>query len=168
MSVEWNGPDVAEALGKRIDQQMLDLGARVVAEAQKFVHPHSKTFKLESGMHFDYNLSTHTLVFSSDVDYDIFTEYGTRNMLPFPHWRPALESVGAIYGFHTELAFGAVPFIHQPLRAVGPTFHGPKTLTAKQREHIAHALVPTSKRLWAGRPGVGNVRRTPMHIRHKF
>ncbi len=159
--ITWHGADVLNEIGQRVDASMLALGKKVVAEAVRFAP--KKTGRLALSLRFDYNLGTHTLVFTSDVPYDIFQEYGTRNMLPHPHWRPAINLAGQIYGFNLELAFANVPHIHQPLIAAGSTFHGPKTLTAKQRERVAHALKPTSARLW-GHPS-GNVSRTTMHMR---
>ena len=162
--IEWHGSDVLNEIGKRIDANMLEMGQKVVAEAVRFAP--KKTGRLAGSLTFDYNLSTHTLVFYSDMpepNYDIFQEYGTRNMLPHPHWRPALNAVGQIYGFNVELAFANVPAIRNPLRAIGPTFQGPRSLTAKQREHVAHGLKPISKRLWEH--SSGNVSRAKMHMR---
>ncbi len=161
MPVEWHGADVANEIGRRIDAQMLELGRQVVVKAVQFAP--KKTGRLATSLEFDYSLTSHTLVFTSDVPYDIFQEYGTRNMLPHPHWRPALNAVGPIYGFNTELMFANVPSIRDPLLARGPGFLAPKSLSAKQREHVAHALKPTSKRLW-GHPS-GNVSRLKMGMR---
>ena len=163
MPVEWHGADVVNEIGRRIDAQMLELGAKVVAEAVRFAP--KKTGALALSLRFDYSLSTHTLVFTSDLPYDIFQEYGTRNMLPHPHWRPALNAVGEIFGFNTEMAFN-VPPITDPLLARGPSFLAPKSLTAKQREHVAHALKPISHRLYHHRSG--NIRRTEMRVRKHF
>jgi len=161
MPISWHGADIANEIGKRIDAQMMDLGAKVVAEAVRFAP--KRTGALAQSLTFDYNLSTHTLIFTSDIPYDIFQEYGTRNMLPHPHWRPALHTVGEVYGFNLELAFANVPHIRDPLLAAGPTFYAPKTLTPKQREHVKHALKPVSTRLWHGR--TSNVSRTKMGLR---
>ncbi len=94
MPVEWRGPQVLDEIDNRINAQMLALGAKVVAEAVRFAP--RKTGALEMSLRFDYNLGTKTLVFTSDLPYDIFQEYGTRNMLPHPHWRPALNLAVAI------------------------------------------------------------------------
>lgn len=166
MAVEWRGPQILDVIDQRVNASMLALGRKVVAEAVRFAP--KKTGRLATSLTFDYNLSTKTLVFTSDVPYDIFQEYGTRNMLPHPHWRPAINLAGQIYGFNLEMAFANVPHIRDPLLASGPGFHVPKNLTAKQMEHVRHGLKPISKRLWEDKGGFGNVGRTKMHVRKHF
>jgi hypothetical protein len=159
--VEWRGPQVLDEIEQRVNANMIAIGRQVVQIGQRYAP--KKTGRLAMGMTFDYNLSTHTLVFVGEAPYDIFVEYGTRNQRPQPHWRPALNTVGSIYGINLELAFANVPYIHAPVLAQGAKFHVPSTLTAKQRQHVKEHLVPASQRHF-----IGNVSRTKMHIRKHF
>ncbi len=161
MPVEWRGPQVIDEIDNRINANMLRLGRDVVASAKIFAPV--KTGALKQSLTFDYNLSTKTLVFTSDIPYDIFQEYGTRNIRPTPHWRPALHAVGPQYGFNLEMAFANVPAIHHPIRAHGAGFKLPHVLTPKQLQHVRTHLLPTSKRHF-----IGNVSRAKMHIRKHF
>ena len=154
----WNGPSVIKEIDKRIDAQMIKLGQQVVEIAKTYAPV--RTGRLQAALRFDYNLITHTLVFTSDVPYDIFTEYGTRNMAPRPHWRPALNTVGPVYGFNLEMAFANVPAIKAPILARGAGFQLPSNLTEKQLIHVRKHLLPTSKR-----HHISNVSRTKMKIR---
>ncbi len=156
--IEWHGEDVMNEIGRRIDQNMLDIAQKVVTIAKTYAPV--DTGMLRASIGFDYNLASHTLVFTVDAPYGIFQEYGTRNIRPHPYLRPALNTVGQIYGFNLEMSFGNIPAIHDPLLAAGPKFHAPKSLTAKQRAHVKEHLVSTSKRHW-----ISNVSRTKMRVR---
>ncbi len=162
--IEWQGEDVLNEIGKRIDANMIQLGQKVVTVAKSLAQV--RTGHLRDSIEYDYNLSTHTLVFVVEAEYGIFVEYGTRNMRAHPYLRPALNAVGPIYGFNLEMAFANIPQISNPLLAAGPSFVVPKRgLTRKQRSNIKQ-LKATSKRLWKAKPG--NVSRTAMNPRKHF
>ncbi len=162
--IEWHGDEVQQQIQARITANMLKLGSTVVLTAS--VLAPKRTGELSRSIGFDWNAESFTLVFTVDAPYGMFVEYGTRHMRPQPYLRRALEQVGPIYGFNTEMAFANVPSIHDPLLAAGPTFRVPKSLTAKQRQHVKEHLVPASKGLWSGKSG--NVRRTAMNLRKHF
>ena len=154
----WNGEQVLDEVDDRINAEMLRVGALVVEIAKRYTPVRSG--HLQSQERFDYNLTTKTLIFISDVPYDIFVEYGTRNMRPQPHWRPALNTVGPIFGINLEMSFANIPEIKAPILAVGASFDLPSNLTAKQLAHVRKWLLPASKRHY-----IANVARTRMNIR---
>jgi len=158
LDVKWNGNKVLDEIDDRINKEMLRIGELVVSIAKRYTPVRSG--HLQSQERFDYNLITKTLIFISDVPYDIFVEYGTRNMRPQPHWRPALNTVGPIFGINLEMSFANIPEIKNPILAVGAGFHVPSTLTAKQMAHVKQWLAPASKR-----HHIANVSRTRMNIR---
>lgn len=146
---------------RHLNDGMLNLGKLIVNIARRYTPV--KTGTLQRSERFDYNFATYTLTFISDVGYDIFVEFGTRYMQPRPHWRPAINTVGPIYGYNIEMSYANIPEIQAPILAAGPGFHLPSTLTAKQREHVRQHLLPTSKRHF-----ISNVRRARMNIRRYF
>ena len=157
----WNGKQILDEVDDRINREMMRIGNLVVSIAKRYTPV--RTGHLQTEERFDYNLADKTLVFISDVPYDIFVEYGTRNMRPQPHWRPALNTVGPIFGYNLELTFANIPHINRPILARGAEFHVPPTLTRKQMEHVKKWLAPASKRHY-----IANVSRTRMNIRRYY
>ncbi len=155
--IEYN-QDIANEIGRRVDAQMLEIGQKVVTIATNYAP--KRTGRLATSIHFDYSLTSHTLVFVVDAPYGIFVEYGTRNQVPHPYLRPALNTVGQIYGFNLEMAFANIPHIQNPLLASGAGFHLPRTLTPKQVAHVRKHLLPTSKR-----HHISNVSRARLRVR---
>ena len=156
--VEWHGQQVLDDVHHRLEGNMLALGQQVVAIAERYAR--KRTGRLATSIHFDFNREDLRLVFVVDTPYGMFVEYGTRNMRPQPYLRPALNAVGPIYGFETEMAFANMPEIHAPILAHGDTFKVPTSLTAKQLAHVKKHLMGASRR-----HHVGNVKRAKVKIR---
>src|SRR5271166_5097058 len=134
----WNGPKILDEIDDRINAEMLRIGELIVSIAKRYTPV--RTGHLQASERFDYNLIDKTLTFISDVPYDIFVEYGTRNMKPQPHWRPAINTVGPVFGYNLEMSFANIPEIKHPILAQGSKFHVPPTLTHKQMEHVKRWL----------------------------
>ncbi len=158
---EWRGDKILDEIDDRINAEMLRIGNLVVEIAKRYTPVRSG--HLQASERFDYNLIDKTLTFISDVGYDIFVEYGTRNMKPQPHWRPAINTVGPVFGYNLEMSFANIPEIKAPILAVGKRFQLPSNLTAKQRAHVHRWMVPASERHY-----ISNVSRTRMNIRRYF
>jgi HK97 gp10 family phage protein len=158
MQYAWNGNQVMDEIHARIVQQMNDIGRQVVDIAQRYAP--RRTGRLATGISYAYNDATYTVAFIASAPYSVFVEYGTRNMRPQPYLRPALNTVGSIYGIDLALAFTNTPAINQPILAHGAGFHLPPTLTHAQRQHVARHLVPTSQR-----HHIANVSRARLYVR---
>ena len=156
----WDGPSVARTIEERIDVQMHKLGQQVVEIAQRYA-PY-KSGALRNSIDYDYNEATGTIAWTVGVPYGIFVEYGTRNMMPHPYLRPAINTVGSVYGWNMEMVFAETPHIKAPILASGAGFHLPSTLTSKQVAHVRKHLLPTSKRHF-----ISNVSRARMSIRRR-
>jgi len=157
---QWNGQQVLDQIHQRIVQQMNDLGRQVVDIAVRYAP--KRTGRLATSIHYMYNDATYTVAFVVDAPYGVFVEYGTRYQRPQPYLRPALNTVGSIYGIDTAMVFTGTPPINQPILAHGAGFHLPPTLTPKQVSHVRQHLAPTSKRHY-----VGNVSRARLHVRRQ-
>ncbi len=107
----------------------------------------------------DYKVEDSKLTLILGAPYDIFQEFGTRNIRPRPHVRPALNAIGRIWGAKIEMSFLS-PHISSPVLAHQAGFVHPKGITAKQRAHIKANLLPASKKHYKG-----NVRRATMRVR---
>jgi hypothetical protein len=142
---------------------MINFGNEVVQVAQTYSEfgPNSTGF-LRRTEHFLYNDKTYELAFMSDAPYDIFVEMGTRHMRPQPHWRPALNTVGPIFGIQTHLVYQDVPAIQHPILMKSAGFALPHTLTPKQLKHVREHLLPTSKR-----HHIANVSRAKVHVHRR-
>jgi hypothetical protein len=156
--VEWNGDQIINEIEDRIWNNMQAVARDVVTVAKTYVHV--RTGRLQRGLGFEADRATFSVVFTTEAPYGIFEEYGTRNRDAHPYWRPALNTVGPQYGFDFEFAFDATPQIHAPVLAAGETFRVPKTLTARQREHVLNRLKPVSQR-----HHIGNVSRAHLRVR---
>lgn len=156
----WNGPAVIDEVEARLVRQMNDLGHQVVDIAQLYAP--KRTGFLASSIHAETDPATLTLTILVDAPYGIFVEYGTRYMSPQPYLRPALNTVGPIYGIDLVMAFDATPEIHAPLLAHGAGFYLPNTLSTSQVEHVRKNLLPTSKR-----HHISNVSRAQLRVGHR-
>jgi len=157
-NIVWNGQQVLDAVHQRITQQMIQLGQTGVEIAQRYAP--KRTGRLATSIRYMYNDATYVLAFVVDAPYGVFVEYGTRYQRPQPYLRPAINTLGHIYGIDLAMAFTGTPAIRQPILAHGAGFHLPPTLTKRQREHVARHLVPTSER-----HHIGNVSRARLHVR---
>ena len=149
----------------RINKQMRQYG--IIWENKAVRLAPKRTTYLAGSISYTYDENTYTLSLTVGAAYGVFVEYGTRYMRPQPFVRPALNEIPGLFGIQTEMAFLNTPHIHAPLIASGPTFYGPKHLTAKQREHIETHLKPTSKRLYSASSGHGHVSRSKLTVRHR-
>ena len=152
---QWFGQRIINALEQRVVQGLHRAGTQVVAKA-KTLAPVDAGFLRSS---IDYQVIGKTLTIRVGAPYGMFQEFGTRYIRPHPYIRPALNEIGRVLGGSIGMEF-AVPFINQPILAHQAGFVLPKGLTAKQREHVARHLLPTSKRLYRG-----NVRRAKLRTR---
>ncbi len=158
INTQWHGAQIIDQVTQRITADMLKLGNMVVSIAERYAP--KRTGQLATSIGFDWNQADFTLVFTVGAPYGIFVEYGTRNMRPQPYLRPALNTVGPIFGFNTEMAFANTPHINAPILAAGRDFHLPANLSAKQLKHVAKWLLPTSRR-----HHIANAGRAKMHVR---
>jgi HK97 gp10 family phage protein len=157
---QWNQSAVQDAVHQRLIVEMHRIGNDVVTRAQGFAP--KRTGQLATSIHYDWNDANYQLVFVVDAPYGMFVEFGTRFMSPHPYMRPALDAVGEIYGFETELAFANLPHINRPVILTPQGFHMPPELTARQRAHVKYRLEPSFHH-W-NRVGK-NVKRTRIGIR---
>ncbi len=162
--ITWNGDAFHNEIRMRIDAQAHDLGKKVVQKAEQFAP--KRTGKLATSISYTYNPTSHEISFNVGAPYGLFVEFGTRYMRPRPYLRPALNAVGEIFGFETEMAFQNVIQTDRQLVARGPYFEVGKKITPAQRKHIKTFLKPTSEGYFKG--GKSNVGRAKLKVRHKF
>lgn len=162
MQFQWNGHLIMDEIHVRLRNDMLDRAQKTVASAQMLAP--KKTTRLAQSIGFDWNDADLSVTFTVGVEYGIFQEYGTRNMMPHPYLRPAINAHWSqLFGYNTEMAFLNTPVYNKPLMATGGTFRLPKgVLTQKQKQHITNHLIPRSQMHY-----VGAVSRTRMHARRQ-
>ena len=161
MDFVWNGDAVIDAVNQRIDQQAHQIGNTFVGIAQRYAP--KRTGRLASSIGYAYNPSTHTIQFLVGAPYGVFVEFGTRHSMPHPFMRPALNTVGTIWGFETELVFQNTIHTDMELLAHGPTYQMGKGLTERQKHHVRHRLKPVSQR-----HHIGNVSRARLRVEHSY
>lgn len=162
--IQWNGQQVLDEIGHRIDQQANEIGKTFVRVANTYVP--RRTGALARTIDDTYDNSTHTIQFiagSPTVNYAIFVEFGTRYTMAHPYIRPALNTVGTIWGFNTEMVFAGTARTDTELLARGPGYLAGKGLTAGQKRHVKYNLKPVSER-----HHVGNVTRAKLRVRHGY
>ncbi len=157
-SFNWLGDQVKARIYGDIDTRMRMAGQSIVTRAQALAHV--DTGEMRAGIGFIYNQSTHTLQIYADAPHSIFEEFGTRYHIPHPYIRPALIEAGRLMGINLEIGFANIPHINAPMYAHQAGFAYPPRLTARQRQHVATHLGPTSRRLYRG-----NVRRAKIRVR---
>jgi HK97 gp10 family phage protein len=160
--ITWNGQQVLDEIGHRIDNQAITLGRDFVRIARTYAPVH--TGYLRDSITYDYNPTTHTIQFIVEAPYGVFVEYGTRYAMAHPYVRPAINALGEIWGFETEMFFSHTIQTDTRLLAHGPTYQMHKSLTEKQKQHVRTNLKPVSEG-HHGHP-VGNVRRAKLTVRH--
>ncbi len=156
----WHGDRVIDEVAERINRQLDATGRSVVQIAETYAPKRTGRLATSIAYHVDY--ASHTLTISVGAPYGVFVEYGTRHMRPQPYLRPALNTVGSIWGIDVEMAFNNTPMVHAPIMAAGAGFHLPSTLTTKQLGHVRRHLLPTSKR-----HHIANVSRAKLRVRHR-
>jgi hypothetical protein len=156
--IRFNGQQALDEIAQRIDAQAMALGQQVVSIAERYAP--KKTGRLATSISFKYDPVTHSISFIVGAPYGVFVEYGTRYMDAIPYLRPALNTVGSIYGFQTEIAFVNTIQTDSKLLAHGSTFQMHKSLTDRQKAHVRHNLKPVSQR-----HHIGNVSRAKLTVR---
>ncbi len=162
--IEWNGQQVLDEIAHRIDNSAITIGREFVKIAQRMASgppgPTPRSGKLRSSIDYDYNPTTHTIQFIVGVPYGIFVEFGTRHSRAYPFIRPAINALKTIYGFETEMHFGAFE-TDKELLFGGGRYIGGKGLTSGQKRHVRENLKPK-----AIMHHVGNVTRAKMVVHH--
>lgn len=164
---QWFGQKVAQVVYGDIDKRLLK-GGQEWQRISRSLAP-VKTGRLRAMETFTVDTATHTLHLHMGAPYDIFQEFGTRNMAPRPHVRPALNAIARMWGGNVSMDFAA-PVGHAGLlastghdRAAGfagsasPRF---RPLTARQSKHVGTTLHRSITLL-----NRGNTKRARFHVR---
>jgi len=151
----WLGDRVIRAVTGDIERRLHTAGAAVRTRAYQLAP--KKTGYLAASI--DYRVVGSTLTIYVGAPYGMFREFGTRTSRPTPYIRPALNELSRIFGSTINMAFNT-PVYANPVIAHQAGFVVPKTLTPKQRAHVAAHLLPASKRHYKG-----NVRRAKLYAR---
>ncbi len=159
--ITFNGNQFLSEISQRIDQSAHDVGKMVVQIAERYAP--KRTGFLATSISYAYDNQTHAISFIVGAPYGIFQEYGTRNMAPHPYLRPALNTVGTIYGFETSMEFQNVIQTDKKLLSHGSTYQMHKSLSERQKAHVRTKLKPVAER-----HHIGNVSRAKLKVRHRF
>jgi hypothetical protein len=156
----WLGDQVAALVNRDVQSKLEQSGAAWLAMSRAMAPV--KTGALRAAE--NYRVEGNTLVLIMGMPYDIFQEFGTRNIRPRPHVRPALNAIGRIWGTSVEMEFNA-PYIASPILAhkgdfVIPSGIQPRPLNARQKHHVQNVLRPSAKGLHKG-----NVKRAKFRVR---
>jgi hypothetical protein len=154
---QWNGDQVEDEVHKRLVGDLHKM-AQTVVDITHLYAPKRTGFMVSQETYVvdEANLSVQ---FIAGAGYDMFQEFGTRYSMPHPHWRPALNTVGPIFGFQTEFVFNTFA-TDSMLLAHGPTFQMHTGLTDKQKAHVRKNLKPASER-----HHIGNVSRAKLTVK---
>lgn len=156
--ITFNGQAFLDEISNRIDQSAHEIGKKVVQVAQTYA-PVDTGF-LRSSISYAYDNHSHSISFIVGAPYGIFVEYGTRHSHAHPYLRPALNTVGTIYGFETSMEFTNTIPTDTKLLAHGPTYQMHQSLTAGQKAHVRANLKPVSER-----HHIGNVSRAKLKVK---
>lgn len=156
-AVSWLGNQVETWVNQQIDRKLNEAGAAWLARSRSLAPVRTGYLRSQE----DYQIIGRTLTLIMGASYDIFTEFGTRRMMPMPHVRPALQEMKRIFGTDVELYFN---------RPGGSTWGGvyahggelalPHGLSRKERAHLAKHVLPVVKKFHRG-----NVRRAKIRVR---
>lgn len=156
-AVSWLGNQVESWVNQQIDRKLNEAGAAWLARSQSLAPVRTGYLRSQE----DYQIIGKTLTIIMGASYDLYTELGTRNMMPHPHALPALNEMNRIFGTDVELHFN---------RTGGSQWHGvyahrgqlavPHGLTRKQRAHLERHVLPNLRKQWRG-----NVRRAKIRVR---
>jgi len=158
--ITFNHNEFLRGISDRIDQSAHSIGREVVKVAQTYAPV--DTGYLRNSISYAYDNQSHAISFIVGAPYGIFVEYGTRNTHAHPYLRPALNTVGTIYGFETSMDFHNVIPTDKELLVGGSRYIGGKGLTERQREHVRSNLKPKLLR-----HHIGNVSRAELKVRHR-
>ncbi len=155
--ISFNGNEFLKGISDRIDQSANEIGKKVVQVAQTYVPV--RTGYLRGSISYAYDNQSHAISFVVGAPYGIFVEYGTRHSHAHPYLRPALNTVGTIYGFETSMQFAAFE-TDKELLVGGSRYIGGKGLTAGQKRHVSENLKPKLLR-----HHIGNVSRAELKVK---
>ncbi len=159
--ISFNSQAFLDEISNRIDESAHKVGKEVVQIAERYAP--KETGYLATSISYAYDQHSHAISFIVGAPYGIFQEYGTRNMAAHPYLRPALNTVGTIYGFETSMEFQNVIQTDKKLLSHGPSYQMHKSLSERQKEHVRKNLKPVAER-----HHIGNVSRAKLKVRHKF
>lgn len=158
--LSWFGDKVAALVNRDVQSKLEQSGAAWLAMSRAMAPV--KTGELRARE--DFRVEGNTLVLIMGAPWDILQEFGTRNMRPHPHVRPALNAISRVWGTSVELDFNAPyivsPVLHHKGDFVIPSGIQARPLTAKQKHHVQHVLRPSAKGLHRG-----NVKRAKIRVR---
>jgi hypothetical protein len=146
---QWFGDKVKATVDDAIDRRLVAAGNQWLAQSRALAPVRTGRLRAEE----DFQVADHTLILIMGAPYDVFTEFGTRYMMPRPHVRPALNAIGRLWGGNVEMQFNVAPIRSAPILAhprPGVLFQTPRGLPAHQLQHVRQHLVPTSARLHRG------------------
>ncbi len=155
--IVFHGQHFLDEISNRIDVIGHKFGDDVVRAAKTYVHV--RTGELQRSIDYKYDRSNHSISFIVGAPYGLFVEYGTRHSHAYPYLRPALNTVGTIYGFETSMQFTAFE-TDKELLVAGSRYIGGKGLTAGQKRHVSENLKPKLLR-----HHIGNVSRAEMKVK---
>ena len=156
-TMTWLGRQVTDAVFGTLDSRMVAAGNRGLAVMRALAPV--DTGRLRAGEGFQ--VVNHTLTFYFEAPYDIYQEFGTRNIMPHPHIRPGLQAIGRVLGFDLELQFNRTGGSQWGgIHATGGMAVVPRGLSGKQIAHVRRHVAPGI----AGHHR-GNVRRARMVVR---
>lgn len=158
--ITFNANQFLDEISNRIDADAHRIGQAVVKDAVQLAP--KETGRLAGSISYAYDNQTHEIKFLVGAEYGLFVEYGTRYMAPRIYLRRAINLVGEIYGFHTEMEFANTIKTDSKLLAHGATFQMHRSLTLKQKRHVRGWLKPVSKFYHTS-----NVSRTKLTVKHK-
>jgi hypothetical protein len=159
---QWLGGQVENLLRRNIDERLYEAGSQWLVMSRALA-PHRTGF-LAAQEGFTVVNGVLTLVMAAP--YDIFQEFGTRNIRPHPHVRPALNAMARIFGSDVVMDFNTIgPSTWQGIHAhkgtfIVPSAIQPRPLTRAQHEHVRKHLMPVSAALHRG-----NVKRAKFRVR---
>lgn len=159
--ITFNQNQFLAGISQRIDQSAHEVGKKIVQVAQTYVHV--DTGFLRSTISYAYDNQQHTISIIVGAPYGLFVEFGTRHSHAYPYIRPALNTVGTIYGFETSMEFQNVIQTDKRLLSHGPSYQMHQSLTERQKAHVRSNLKPVAQR-----HHIGNVSRAKLKVKHKF
>ena len=159
---QWLGDQVENVLRQNIDERLQAAGATWLSLSRSMAPKKTGFLAAEEG----FTVANGVLTLVMGAPYDIFQEFGTRNIRPHPHVRPALNAISRILGSEVVMDFNTIgPSTWQGLHAhkgtfIKPSSIQPRPLTRAQHEHVRKHLMPVSAALHRG-----NVKRAKFRVR---
>ncbi len=165
---QWLADNVENVLHRNIQERLEAAGATWLSLSRSLAPVKSGFLRAEEG----YTVANGVLTLTMGAYYDIFQEFGTRNIRPHPHVRPALNAMSRILGSEVVMdfntlgpsAWGGIHYVHTSTgkagRYVQPSRIQPKPLTGRQKQHVREHLLPSGAALHTG-----NVKRAKFKVR---